>query len=351
MLAAGAGAAACASGCGDRATDGDPADLHGVFDPSARVAASASAAATGSASAGRPVASASASPAPGPAEARDPADASGCVSEAGAPDASISRTVGRPACGAAEVLEWRDPSGAPRYACLYAARGGADRGPLPLVVYFHGTGAGLDDPAGLAKLTKLRERQESQPLDPDKPGFNIVAVQGRAVLGGKLGTTFDTAHVSRDNLDVAAADHFVDVVSERGLVDDKRIYAMGMGRGGTMAISYAMLRADRVAAFSVYAPLVPTAKWSCDGPPPPGFVAYRACDAVASCEDLESWLLARDDARAETGRLRLGEADADEPSCSVKNRCSKKKGDAHHLRWPKGREKDLLNFLAQHRMK
>ena len=80
-------------------------------------------------------------------------------------------------------------------------------------------------------------------------------------------------------------------------------------------------------------------------------VVYRACDAIAKCEDVEAWMLGRDDARAETQRLRLGEADGEEPSCAVSNKCSKKKGEAHHLRWPKGREKDLLAFFASHRLK
>jgi len=340
------GVAGFGSACGDRTTDGDPTDLHGVFDRSAQASASSPAGAPSGSAA--PSSSTAATAAP---EARDPADATGCVTEAGTADATITRTVGRPACRGAEVLEWRDASGAPRYGCLYAARNAESRGPLPLVVYFHGTGGGLDDPASLSKVTKLRVRQETSDLGGAKPGFHIIAVQGRAVAGGKYGTTFDTAHIAPDNLDVAAADHFVDAVRERGTVDDKRIYAVGMGRGATMAITYAMIRADRVAAFGAYAPLVPDAKWSCSGPPPPGIVEYRACDAIASCEDLESWMLSRDEQRAETTRIRLGEADKEDPSCAVKNKCSKKKGEAHHLRWPKGREKDLLGFLAQHRMK
>jgi predicted esterase len=326
----------------------DPNDLHGVFDASARVDASAAP----SASVAKATPSASAAASARPVAVRDPGDSGSCVEPAGAPDGAINRTAGRPACRGAEVLEWRDPSGAPRYACLYTPSGSADRGRLPLLVYFHGTGPGLDDPASVAKLTKLRDRQGSTDLTGEgRPGFSILGIQGRAIMGGKWGATFDVAHASDDNLDEAAADHFIDAVATRGIVDDKRIYAIGTGRGADMAITYAMLRADRVAAFGVYAPLVPPAKWSCSGPPPPGMVIYRACDAIAHCDDIEAWMLARDDARAETVRLRLGEADGEEPSCAVSNKCSKKKGEAHHLRWPKGREKDLLAFLAAHRLK
>ena len=80
-------------------------------------------------------------------------------------------------------------------------------------------------------------------------------------------------------------------------------------------------------------------------------VAYRACDAAVKCEDTEAWLLDRDEERAETRRLRLGESDREEPSCAVKNKCSAKKGEAHHQRWPKGREKDFLAFLGAHSLR
>ncbi len=32
----------------------------------------------------------------------------------------------------------------------------------------------------------------------------------------------------------------------------------------------------------------------------------------------------------------------------MKNKCSKAKGTSNHERWPKGREEDILRFLAKH---
>src|SRR5690606_12119684 len=131
----------------------DGADLRGVFDGGTSAAPSAAASAAPSSGApGRPTASASARPAPLPPRAPE---AQSCVEVRGEPRRDLFRTVGRPACRGAEVLEWRDPAGAPRYACLYAGPGAA-RGGLPLVVFLHGDGPGLDTAAAVQKQTGLR---------------------------------------------------------------------------------------------------------------------------------------------------------------------------------------------------
>src|SRR6185295_10615418 len=65
-------------------------------------------------------------------------DGPSCVALAGSPAAAPSRTLGRPACRGAEVLEWRDSDGAPRYACVVAPPDLEKKKPLPLVLYLHG---------------------------------------------------------------------------------------------------------------------------------------------------------------------------------------------------------------------
>lgn len=329
-------------GCDPPSSTVDTAELHGVFeDGGAQSSASAST------STARASASASAAPV---VRARNPGEAD-CVEERGEP-APVGRIKGRPACRASEILEWRDPSGAPRYACLYTPSETEKRGPLPLVVFFHGSTLGLDDPTSLPKLTSLRSKMGSFDFtaESERKGFMMLAVQGRA-LAGSLGATFDTSHVSADNLDKVATDHFIDTIAARSVVDKARIYAVGMGKGGEMAATYAMLRADRVAAFAAYAPSPAPAAWQCPGPPPPALVFYRACDAVVPCDTVESWLRRREATRAETKSTRLGEANREEPSCAVRNKCSKKKGEAHHYRWPRGREQEMLRFLAGHALK
>jgi hypothetical protein len=75
---------------------------------------------------------------------------------------------------------------------------------------------------------------------------------------------------------------------------------------------------------------------------------YRACDDAAPCDEVEKWLRARDAAQAETPWARLGAANEEEPSCTVRNRCTKSKGSLHHARWPKPREEQILRFFAAH---
>jgi poly(3-hydroxybutyrate) depolymerase len=244
------------------------------------------------------------------------------------------------------VLEWRDADGSPRYACVVAPRGVEARAPLPLVVFFHGP---EDDPTSVDKKTGLRKLAARFDLsgDPAHVGFMVLSLQGRALKGGR-GSVFDTDFTGATNVDVAAVDHFVEELASKGLVDRRRIYALGNAEGGTMAATYAMIRADRVAAFAAYATEAPRASWSCGGPPPPALMIYRACDDAAPCETVERWLRARDAASAETPWVRLGAANEEEPSCAVRNKCTKSKGSMHHARWPKQREEQLLRFFASH---
>ncbi|MFO0553226.1 MAG: hypothetical protein U0271_32875 [Polyangiaceae bacterium] len=331
-----------AAGCDTPSSTVDTTDLQGVFDGDAGTRSSNSAA-TPPTRRGQPSALVVQT------SERPPTTDPGCVKERGQPDGEVLRVVGRPACRAAEVMEWTDPSGAPRYACLYKPPGEV-RGELPLVVFFHGTGPELDDPSSFAKLTSLRSKQATANLtgNPERPGFLVLGIQGRAIAKSKWGTTFDTAYVASDNLDRIATDHFVDELVGRGMIDKRRIYALGFGRGGQMAATYAMLRADRVAAFVNFAPWSDPAEWTCPTPPPPGLVLYRACDAIAKCDQVESWLASRETLRAETLKLRLGDDVREEPNCAVSPQCTAKKGEANHHRWPKGREKDVLNFLGAH---
>lgn len=343
-LAHGLALLAFLSGCESPSSRVDGADLRGVFDGDAGPKPSASASPTASTgSSATPVPSASAS-AKASLPPRAP-EGEGCVEVGAPPRVDVTRTVGRPGCRGAEVMEWRDPSGAPRYACLYAAPGA--RGRLPLVVFLHGDGPGLDTPTAVQKQTSLRGLQRSFAMGGDEPGFHVLAVQGRA-LAGEPTVSFDADSAGPANLDVVAIDRFVGEVTARGIVDRRRVYAVGLGPGGRMAATWAMVHADRVAAFASFAAPPPTARWTCPGPPPPGVVLYRACDAIVSCEGVESWLAAREQARAETRAFRLGDDAREVVHCEVRNSCGSKRGTAAHSRWPKGLEKRILEALAQH---
>jgi dienelactone hydrolase len=270
-----------------------------------------------------------------------------CVVQQGEPTRELRRTVGRPACRDAQVLEWKDADGSPRYACVVAPRGVDTRAPLPLLIFFHGPD---DDPTSVDKKTGLRKLASRMNLtgEASHAGFIVLSPQGRAIRKGASGSLFDSDYVALDNVDVGAVDHFVDELLAKGLVDRRRIYALGVSVAGHMAATYAMLRADRVAAFATYGSDGPRAGWSCPGPPPPAMVLYRACDGVVGCDAVERWLRARDAQGAETQAVRLGAGDEEEPNCTVRNKCTARKGTGHHQRWPKEREERILRFLGDH---
>jgi poly(3-hydroxybutyrate) depolymerase len=270
-----------------------------------------------------------------------------CVAPAGAPDHDIRRTLGRPPCRGAQVLEWKDREGSPRYACVVAPPGAETRAPLPLVVFFHDP---EDDPSSVHKKTALPKSGATFDLsgDPAHRGFIVLAPQGRHLQGGKHGSIFETEYTGADNVDGETVDHFVGELDAKGLVDHRRIYALGASYGGHMAATYAMMRADKIAAFAAYGADAPSATWSCGGPPPPAMIVYRACDGFISCEAVERWLRARDAVGAETAWLRLGASNEDEPSCATRNKCTPRRAEGNHHRWPKGREGDILAFFARH---
>jgi poly(3-hydroxybutyrate) depolymerase len=340
LAAAGLAAALLPSACDTPSSHVDGTDLHGVFER-----ASASASATASA----PAASASArgaarrkrdagAPRPPPLVRQPPAGP--CLESSGTAASSDRRVARRPACRGGNVAEWRDARGAPRYACLFESRQAADA-PLPLILFFHDA---HDNPTAVHRKTTLRKHYRRFDLtgDSKRLGFRILAPQGRRLSGV---TRFDLEHRSADNLDVVAVDHFLDELIASGKVDTRRIYAMGAAQGGNMAAMYAMLRPARIAAFATFASNAAELRWSCDAPQPPAAVLYRACDSEQPCSKVERWLDARESAGAPTLALRLGAANRSEPSCDT--RCKPRAGLANHNRWPKGRERELLEYLGR----
>jgi len=338
--------------CGGWACDAskvDASDVKNVFDKTASSGTAASSAApslakvhaTAKPDAGSKVAPRERKPVAGP-----------CIATAGEPARVARHVAGRPACRRSRIEEYRDAAGTPRYACIFAPRDVAKRKPLPLLIFLHGE---KDDPRAVHRKTRLRKRYDSLDLtgDPQHRGFVVLAPQARRILVGKVKRTqllrWDSGYTSTDNVDVATIDHFVEQLVGEGLVDARQIYAIGASGGGQMALLYAMLRPDRVAAVGLYGSNPSALRWSCDASPPPVGVIYRACDAVTPCADIEQWLATREDAHQPTWSMRLGSAKATEPACVMSaRRCRKKKGTANHERWPKPRERDLLEYLSRY---
>lgn len=314
----------------------DAGDLLGVFDEAGAPSGSARPARAPKASA-----AASALPAPSASVRSAPRAACAAIDGRDAPP-EPRRTVGRPRCRDAEILESKDPEGAPRYACVHGARALGGK-PAPVVVVFHDQDG---DAADVEDRTSLRKHLARAEVAAGRPGLLALSVQGRAL--GKAGTTYDLRGLGTDNMDLWAVDHFFEVIRARGLVDPQRVYALGVGWGAKMAAFVAFARPTRFAAFAGYGAEPPTLRWTCNDTPPPGLLFYRACDAVAPCDKVELGLDALARQGVEVERRRLGAGDAAELACATRAKCSKPVGEAHHARFPKGREKELLAFFAKH---
>lgn len=173
----------------------------------------------------------------------------------------------------------------------------------------------------------------------------MLAPQARRLKGSQA-LVFDSEHVHESNADARAADRFVDELVAEGVVDERRVYAMGASRGGEMAALYAALRPDRVAAFAAFGADASHVRWSCEGGPPPAALVYRACDSVVPCRDVESWLEQLRASGGATFALRLGSAHKPETHCAVGD-CSERLGRSNHARWPAANEEELLTFLGR----
>ena len=265
-----------------------------------------------------------------------------CVANMGEPATLSERQARRPACRRARVLERRDGGGSPRYGCVFAPGDLDERKPLPLVVFLHGE---RDDPTAVHKKTRLGRRARELDLtgDPRHRGFVILAPQARRI---RYLNRWDVDYANRDNVDVKTIDSFVDTLLGEGLVDGRQIYVVGEGRGGQMAALYSMLRPDRVAAFATYGSQASMWDWTCDEPATPAAVVYRACDSITPCRDVEAWMGEREGLGQATVSRRLGAGDKPEPRCDT--RCSDKRGEANHHRWPKHSEDEVLEFLSRY---
>lgn len=329
----------------------DGRDLHGVFNsarPSATSAASAPSASAAVAKAKPSASAAASSSAAAIAPLERPAAKGSCLEPTGSPTDADSRYGRRPACRGATVLEHQDENGLPRYACLFAPKGASERAPLPLLVFFHDDG---DAPTAVHKKTHLRKHYRKFDLsgDPMHAGFIILAPQARR-MGGML--RFDTGYRAEDNADVVATNLFVAELDKQGLADKQRSYTIGHGKGGEMALMYAMARADRIAATATFASAASKIRWSCEPPVPPLAMLYRACDTVTPCADVEQWLSARERDNMPTMTLRLDAGHRRAPSCTVHKRsCGKNTGKVNHARWPRRREKEILEYLARYSLR
>jgi predicted esterase len=172
-----------------------------------------------------------------------------------------------PSCFRGETLgPWRDSDGTERYACLYEPAPTASDGALPLVVFLHGSLANADSILATGLVPKSRNAN----LGHGPPGFYLLAPEGRETshyytAPDDKGLGWDTWYrqltpagdvtvggtTYRENVDAAAIDHFIDVVTSSRKVDENRVYVTGWSNGAAMALLYALNR-PQIAAAAVY---------------------------------------------------------------------------------------------------
>ena len=293
--------------------------------------------------------------------------------------------------------------GVDRYACRYQPGGASASAPRPLVIFLHGGGGG--NAGNVYNFTSLRAKAESYVLgDPTRPGFFLVAVQGRNLhyptFNDRDGRHHDFYY--RDlrspstNPDVANLDGLIDELVATGAVDTRRIYLMGWSNGGFFAQMYAIARhttptpgGNRIATVVAYTAADPFHNTSRDQVPSyqldpyptstvPILLVSRACDIVA-CNSMQADMFAASGTVIEPGHIVEPWVSRDLPTkvrnpnallrlitgngqqttmCSTRATCTPIIGLINHMRWPDGvadgsgidHEPAMLDFLREHQL-
>jgi pimeloyl-ACP methyl ester carboxylesterase len=252
-------------------------------------------------------------------------------------------------------------------------------------------------------FTSIRAKAVNYDLsdDPARPGFVLLAVQGRnlhypthAARDGHHHDFYfrDLGSPSR-NPDIANLDRLIDELVAGGVVDRNRIYLMGWSNGGFFGQMYAIARhahatpgGNRVAAAAVFSAgdpfhnVHPDQAPSCQLDPYPRatvpiLLVSRSCDVVA-CDRAQAVSLESTRFAVEPGHIagdwvrdlgakvgdpnvvwRIVDSDGQRVArCASTRQCRLGRGLLNHLRWPDGvadrsgidHEPAMLNFLRDH---
>ncbi len=220
---------------------------------------------------------------------------------------------GRPFFDDGPPLRFSGLPGGDRYACRFEPTGTSPTAPRPLVLYFHGGGAGTAD--DIYDHNSLRIKAIDYPLsgDPRRPGFILLSVQGRNLRyptaaprdGHHHDFYYRDLRSPSTNPDVAFTDRLIDLMVASGKVDPARIYLMGWSNGLFFSQMYGIARHRRatpggnhvaaVAGFSganPFANIRQDMEPSCELDPYPRsdlpiLIVSRACDVVACNQEQE----------------------------------------------------------------
>jgi len=199
-----------------------------------------------------------------------------------------------------ETLDWTDPDGTPRQACLHVPAQASPQKPLPLIVFLQGS-IFPADPQTFYNAWELLNPTADVTSDPSRPGFILLVPFGRDTQHfypspDDTGLGWDNWYRNFDrgdpavNVDVVTIDHFIDAVKEREIVDERRVYMGGWSNGAAMAILYA-LNTSGIAATAVYSNPDPFADVAdpCEQPPfgnnlRPIMMIHNDCDVIGICQ-------------------------------------------------------------------
>lgn len=301
---------------------------------------------------------------------------------------------GRPDVDDGPPRTWVDADGMERAWCEHRPPA---EGPLPLLVFVHGSGGDADDLYG---FTMLRDKADSFVLsdDPARPGFVLVATHARTVhwptTSPQDGSKHDTYHrAPATNPDLAYVDHIIDSLVAEGVVDPARIHLSGWSNGARFAAMYGIARheqpspgGNRVASVATYSGGDPYEDIAFDQSPScamvprpsstlPLMLVSRDCDGVGCDEPqyeafgrgLFGWDLVPGNVAStwiDTLEHDIGATDVtwriiDKDGAVVSGcaqRCSRSRALLNHLRWPDGvadgggqdHEPAMLGFLRDH---
>ena len=322
-----------------------------------------------------------------------------CTRFGNAPRAIVPDVTATSCLGGATLGPWNDADGTPRRACLWEPASASPDARLPLLVYLQPSLFTADT---VPAATNILDYQETADLsgDPARPGFIVVAPQGRATTHyypqpDDQGTGWDNWYRQLDkrgrdvtvdgvtypqNVDAATIDHFIDEVVATGKVDRRRIYITGWSNGAAMAVLYGLNR-TRIAAAAVYTAPNPFRAFNDPCPQEPvrrrarddGEIRiankrlpilhiHNACDIAGICPNGELLLAQLQDQRVrftdtiiDGGQAQVATCD---PGCGTNpdadmspfdNPRGYTEGSQNHTRWPNEWTETMLAFFRQYR--
>lgn len=275
------------------------------------------------------------------------------------------------------ILNWTDPSGEARNACLFNSAGATSDHPLPLLVYLNPSLFSADK---TAPLTGFITDSSSADLtgDAGRKGFILLMPEGRDTkhlypFPDDTGVGWDNWYRNLDrssptlNVDVATIDHFINVVKDMGIVDSKRVYLSGWSNGAAMAQLYS-LNTPGIAAAAVYSSPDPFSDVDDPNAQTPFATAltplmdiHNQCDIIGICQTGTKLhqTLAKLYPKLPQRPVIIDELFNEVSACS--DACASQKlvpsgpdgllggvGAANHLRWPLTWNVQMYKFLREH---